>query len=250
MRFIIYTPTYRKSKGVMVLYRLQQILTCYGQNAIIINFGCRFNVNKDDVVVYPEIIHGNPLDGSNVVRYLLNKPGEICNGPKSFSKDEMIFAYHRDYSQYSNGKLLYMPGYESFFTNNRQKRDLNCYWVGKGNFTDHSLTKKCLEITYHWPSERRMLAALLNRTEILYTYDNYTALSAEALLCGCKVVGIKDCEVVDVMLRSGVTTQDGNTKKDYNEIVSTWEYDLTEQLKYFIKTCIKSVERNCCSDKN
>ncbi len=227
-----------------MLYRLQQILTCNGQNAIIINLGCQFNVKKEDVVVYPEIIHGNPLGGTIVVRYLLNIPGKLCDGPKSFDKNEMIVAYHRDLSGYSKGCLLHIPAYESFFRNKSQKRDLSCYWVGKGTFTDHPLTKNCLEITSQWPTERRMLAALLNRTEIFYTYDNYTALITEAILCGCKVVEVNDNRIVDRLLESGVTTQVGSTTRDVKEIVSTWEVDLTSQLKNFIKICENRVKNS------
>ena len=198
MRYIIVSPVYnRKSAGVKVLYELQKWLIKFGKEAIILNFNAPYPINDDDIVVYPEIVTGNPLNAKRVVRYILNEPGKL-GGDKEYDKDEILVAYDGELGRFSNNIVLRMPCVEDFFTNTHCERVIDCFWVGKGKFTPHPAVKNAIEITYAWPVKRKELAELLNRTKTFYTYDDRTALTLEAALCGCEIKEFKDGELIDI----------------------------------------------------
>jgi GT2 family glycosyltransferase len=201
MRYIIAAPPYsRRSAGIVVLYELQKWLIRLGKDAMILNFKVPYQIEEDDIVIYPEIVSGNPLKAKRVVRYILNEPGRIA-GDKDFDKSEILVAYDPYLARYSNGVFLTTPIVEDFFLNRGGVRNIDCLWIGKGKNTNHPITENCVEITYSWPAKRRELAELLNRTATLYSYDDRTMLLTEAALCGCKVVLIKDNELMDPNLQ-------------------------------------------------
>jgi hypothetical protein len=77
--FVIYAPPYdENSGGIVVLYQLHDLLIKLGFNSKI----CIWEEEKyllpfishNAVIVYPEIIDGNPLKAKSIVRWLLYKP--------------------------------------------------------------------------------------------------------------------------------------------------------------------------------
>ena len=200
MRYVIIAPTYnQRSAGIRVLQELQKWLIRFGKNAIIpnININSPYQIEDDDIVVYPEIIRGNPLKAKRVVRYILNVPGKL-GGDKQYDKDDILVTYDGVLCQLENTIHLQIPCVEEFFEDRGCQRIVDCYWIGKGKNTQHPIVKDAIEITYTWPEKRRALAELLNRTKTFYTYDDRTALILEAMLCGCEVKQIKNGEIIDV----------------------------------------------------
>jgi hypothetical protein len=54
---------------------------------------------REPVVVYPEVIVGNPRQGPFVVRYLLNRPGFLVPGAEqSFGKDDYFIDFAREHA--------------------------------------------------------------------------------------------------------------------------------------------------------
>lgn len=185
MKYVILSPPYRNSScGIRVLYELQKMLIRAGRDAIVVNHLC--NIEDDDIAVYPEGVHGNPLNAKTVIRYVLNTPSH------DYDKNEITVAYSMELARYSNGRILDIPLYESFFRNEGRERDINCVYVGKGAYQPHPDVDSAYEITSEAPKTRKELAWLLNRCRTFYTYDNLTALSMEAWLCGCECVLVKD----------------------------------------------------------
>jgi hypothetical protein len=200
MRYIIAAPSYNgKSAGIRVLYELQKWLVRFGKDAMILNWNAPYPVNEDDVVVYPEIISGNPLKGKRVVRYILNEPGKL-GGDKEYGGEDILVAYDEGLAQFVRNPddILRMPCVEDFFTNTHCERTIDCYWVGKGEFSPHHAVQHAVEINYQWPWRRRELAALLNRTRTLYSYDHRTALILEAALCGCEIKEVRGGQIVTI----------------------------------------------------
>ncbi len=195
MRYIIAAPSFsHKSAGIVVLYELQKWLVKYGKDAVILNFKAPFKPLDDDIVIYPEIVKGNPLKARKVVRYILNVPGKL-GGDTKYDENEILFAFDETLQEYSNGNVLRVPTFEEFFKDYGYERSIDCFWIGKGPFTQHPVTENCFEITYQWPPTRRELAELLNHTRTFYTYDDKTSLSTEAKMCGCEVKLIHDNKV-------------------------------------------------------
>lgn len=91
----IYSWNLNYHGGVKALHRLQHSLIAAGQNSIIINpleeqKPLRY-IEDDDIVIYPEIISGNPLQGKRVVRWLLNRPG-VCSTMPVYEKGDYLTA--------------------------------------------------------------------------------------------------------------------------------------------------------------
>lgn len=191
-RYIIYGPIWHhRSAGLRALYNLQKSLImkgydciyyCFGSDPVAIN-----EVTDDDVVIYPEIVKGNPLKANNVVRWLLNEPG-VCGGDGIYSETDMVF-FHMFRERYSNvtGLPLRINPYDTNLLRDLGlPREHNLIWVYKGAGKKR-IPLDGIEITINWPESKRELIDLLQRCKIFYTYDDASALNFEAKLCGCDV---------------------------------------------------------------
>lgn len=183
----IWAPEYdHTSAGIRALYELGKHLSSRGYDVVITQSN---PANDDDIVIYPEIIPGNPLEGKVVVRYVLCFPGTI-GGNIQYDPKEIVFTYSPLY--YLNAPVLTVPTIEeNIFYDYGLEREGGCFWVGKG-FKHPRIpeTEGMMEITREWPRTRAELALFLNHKKTFYTYDAFTALAVEAEKCGCEVVVI------------------------------------------------------------
>ncbi len=222
-RFVIFAPFYRhNSAGIRVLYDLQKWLILAGYDAIIIAGITGYAVEQfaDDIVIYPEVVVGNPLRSKRVVRYILNVPGKI-GGTKEYAPHELKIAYNEPLAVHAEGRVLNVPTIEPYYCTTDQPKSKLAVYVGKG--TDLKLhPEECIYITRDFPSTRRGVAKLLQQVSTFYTYDNFTAIAAEALLCGCKVKVIqKDGEMADLpnSILSSVTTSIKDFKAQLHDFI-------------------------------
>jgi hypothetical protein len=200
--YLIWAPPYQhNSGGIRALHRLCHLLNERGQQAYVATKGnpewkelpLPFDgCDARAIVVYPEIVNGNPWNAENRVRWVLNKPGFI-GGPGHYDPDELVFAWSTDYVHVPADRLLTVDTIEwdLFNADLRTRRDADRFWTDKGankGIPSCPVTAGLEQITYEWPAERAELAALLKRTRILYTYDDRSQLNWEAMLCGCRVV--------------------------------------------------------------
>lgn len=198
-----------KSQGVRVLHELCRLINKAGYEAYMnckktekgvpTLWGEESKLRKmtidGAIAVYPEINRRNYLWSKNPVGWLLNK------GSFDFEKEGLIFTFSREHGEQ---ELLTILIAEDYFKNDKQyKRKYNAVYVGKGredNRTE-SITDKYI-FSYLEPTERKKTAEILKRSKVLYTYDSRTALSSEAIMCGCPVI----------LLENG-----DNTLKDHKE---------------------------------
>ena len=199
-RYVIYAPFYRhNSAGIRVMYDLQKWLILAGYDAIVIAAinGYTTEQFSEDIVIYPEVVTGNPLRAKRVVRYVLNVPGKL-GGTKHYAPHELLVAYNDLLAEHADGRVLNVPTIESFFCKTDAPKTKSAVYVGKGKDLGLHPTE-CVYFTRDFPSTRRGVAALLKQVSTLYTYDNFTAIAAEALLCGCEVKVIQqDGEITDL----------------------------------------------------
>ena len=225
--YIIVAPSYdHKSAGIRALYNLKNYLFYRGYEVEITQRGTAPN---NAIVIYPEIVIGNPLNAKTVVRYLLCFPGAI-GGDGKFADTDLLFTYSSVYSPGS--PVLTIPVIGDFFRNEGRPRKGNCFWVGKGkNIPRIPETDGLIEVTYDWPKTRKGLATFLNTIDTFYSYDAFSALNAEAELCGCKVVIIP-----------GAT----NTVSYKDQIA-----DFESQLDFFISSTQQEADKRCaCVARN
>ncbi|WP_046158381.1 hypothetical protein [Chromobacterium vaccinii] len=212
------------------------------------------------IVVYPEVVHGNPLNASAVVRYILNHPG-LLGGPKDYPSSDMLVFWHQDYvdfAKYSDPSYVFIPSIDTGIFNNDDNhhdadRHLTLVYPGRYKHAEREfpeLFKDSTVITYDWPQSHEELAALLRQGKVVYTFAN-SAIISEALLCGCPVV-IKETvyskkpeERAGVALGlalPGVTFEDtpeaiaaAHAKAlEYQQVYHQYQLDLLNQLEIFI----------------
>jgi hypothetical protein len=142
------------------------------------------------IAVYPEIIRGNPFGAKHVVRWALNVPGYLA-GEARYDPSDVVFTWDRKYLDLPDDRILKVNIFEDFIVNKGLDRQGDCFWMGKGSKRGCVVGPEVSgmeEITGAYPKSREELIELLNRKNCLYTYDDCTSLSYEALLCGCRVI--------------------------------------------------------------
>lgn len=200
-KYIIYAPAYSKNNGVRALYRLHDQLRTQGCEAYIFCLGEHIgdyhylekissHMRGNDIVVYPEITVGNPLQFKRVVRWVLFYPGEN-GGTRTYHSSEMIFTWIPNY--YAAPELRFpMLDSSLFFDANRPKTQ-DCYFIHKGGkWKDIKEIDGLLEINMQFPPMRKHLAELLQTTGTLYSFDRHSILNLEAKVCGARVRMVTD----------------------------------------------------------
>ncbi|HEC26263.1 MAG TPA: WavQ [Gammaproteobacteria bacterium] len=142
---------------------------------------------NNDIVVYPEIIVGNPLGAENVVRWLLHEPGYF-SGDFLFGKNDLFFYYQKAFLKETDIrniggelKIIYMQ--DVYRKRNVHERSGTCYILRKGKDRDivHDLNDSVLIDGL----PHAEIAEIFNRSEMCISYDMYTMYSRYAAACGC-----------------------------------------------------------------
>lgn len=195
---MICAPGFSGSAGNRVLYMLRDVLRERGFDARVYNWNqsqdtditfseITEDMQREAIVVYPEIIIGNPLGFHRVVRWVLNVPGAL-GGSTSYHLSEMIFTWS---SAYLAGVPLLRfdtVDHSLFYKDPNQVKDVICTFVyKKGKFRDIPEDEGAIQISRTWPTSRAKLAELLRRTRVLYSYDDNSSLLEEAYASGAQV---------------------------------------------------------------
>jgi len=167
-------------------------------------------VDAQTVVIYPEIIKDNPLEGAHVVRWLLRPNREPWPG-------ELVMAWQDNYTVDYDG-VLYVPIIDRRFFN-RINSGNRAGSVGYRAGPD-------VQITEDWPTNWNMLSDLFKHAQVFYCGDPLTALAGEAALCGCPVV-----------MTNGDEGQIKATSADFERDYDEYEAKCPALLDAFVKLC-------------
>ncbi len=211
--YYIYSYDYRRnSAGVRALHMLCDALNRAGHESYVVARNISPNLLtpmlSDEViayhkaqgikpiVVYPEVIDGNPLNGETVVRYLLNKPG-FLKGTGEYEDSDLLFAFKEALLQpgMPRDRVLYLPviDLEVFkLSDDPGKREPGrvCFYQGRegtARIDPALLPEGAIEITPTFPSSWEGLADIFQRCEYFYCAEA-SSLGGEAVLCGCLTV--------------------------------------------------------------
>lgn len=171
--YTIWSPPYAHyCGGIRALHRLAAELD---QRGATVNIG--YPVTGSEIVVYPEIVKDNPYGSTRIVRWLLNK-AEVPG-------DGLTFAWASGMQHPLLTVDIIEP--DLFYPRTGQRQGA-AFWVHKGELDPMVIPPGSVQITHGWPATRSQLAALLGSVEYLISFDPFTAMVPEALLCGTPVL--------------------------------------------------------------
>lgn len=148
------------------------------------------NLAADSIVVYPELVRGNPLKAQHVVRWLLYKPGLLH--PFDFGPDEMFFRVGQitDMPEITGGApdLLMWKINPVYRNEGRPDRRGVCFMVRKGKDKPRIPETQAPDAIPMDGLSHAEMNEIFNRCETFYSYDEATMYSQYAAICGCTSV--------------------------------------------------------------
>jgi hypothetical protein len=146
-------------------------------------------INKEDIVIYPEVVLTNPLNASKIVRFFGNRELYIKSAP--ILKDVPYFSIaHSRLTHPDPDHILFFaeidPNFLSLEVTPLNSRTIDLTYVGKGSLYLKSteIIGESVGLGRQWPQSKRELAYLLRRTRLFYTYDIFSNINVEAVLSG------------------------------------------------------------------
>lgn len=228
LTFLITSPGYAEQcGGIVVLHKLAQLLAEFGEEVYLLTTNIdptstpkytwirsintlptTGDIELDEeekettVVIYPEIIDGNPLKAKHVVRWLLSSTN--FNTPRTYDYNDSVWGLHKGYTAGTSirpdGSPVKMDGVLhivsidfELFRNRHESRMPNsqCYALRKAGELDvkliHQADALCID-QYERKGGHQFLADVFNKYETFLCYDNNTFLGVIATLCGCKTI--------------------------------------------------------------
>lgn len=161
---------YHASGGIRALHVLRDELRSRGLQAEVTHE--HPEPIAGEIMLYPEIIPGNPRESPHYVRWLLNE---------GYFPDEHVWGWRAGLGA---DRLLTVNIIEDFWRDRGLRRRGVAYWIGKGeaNFDPTVLPEGAREISRsNWP-DREELAEYVAGLELLITFDPFTAVIEEAVM--------------------------------------------------------------------
>lgn len=263
--YVISTPPYlRTSAGVKGLHLLCHCLNTLGHESYVTSDVTNPNlftpvVSNDlldawhergitPIVVYPEVIPGNPYGASCVVRYLLNYPG-LLGGDSEFNAGEFYVSYAKGMNPWTKPEeelVLHIPLADNTVfhpSGDNTVRSGTCYYAAKYKDFHHAktfpITDNSVEITREKPGSQEPpeIAELFRKSKYFYAYEN-TTLSVEARLCGCPVILLPNEYFTKVIAREEIGMDGMAWGTDESEIKRA-----EETLPKFLEDYAKTLEK-------
>jgi len=227
-KIIITAPSYNPSiGGAIVLHKLCHILNELGYDAYLFPtlklngtldwfyLNDSYNTKiadsidpKNDIIVYPEIEFGNPFEGRNVVRYILNThhlSEEGATAPTWGENDYWLYFHSLFYDKIKDPNFLHIidTKLDTYKDYGLDRSIESCFTYRKKSHEKDSLNlihpPNSLEIGYNTPDHE--LIKIFNSCKRFYSYDTETYLNVLAAQCGCEsvVVPYKDITKEDII---------------------------------------------------
>jgi len=197
-------------------------------------------LDQNCVVIYSEIVSGNPLNAKNVVRWLLHKPG-FLTGEINYGINDLIFFFQSNFNDPTlnpnNDNYLNVVWIRDdiYKKTNFSERNGTCYLIRKGK------NKKMIHdvessILLDGKSHNE-IANIMNKCEYFISYDINTMYTAYGVLCGCKTI---------VVPEEGITKEQRQPRKELRSGIAYGFDDLeeAEKTKHLLYDVIKQQEKD------
>lgn len=144
------------------------------------------------IVIYPEITYGNPLNAKNVVRWFLHQPGYFTN-QINFGVNELHYKFGSMIKDFNHclstlsDKFLTITYYPlEYYNMDGAINKTGCchlFRKGKDKATCHPDDSIQLDGLSH-----QQISKIFKESKRFISYDDYTAYSYFAVLCGCESI--------------------------------------------------------------
>ena len=196
----IYSPSSDKnSGGISALYNLYNFLNdkAINFNIHIFNYDIYQNISKiklndTDIVIYPEIIEGNPLNAKHVIRFILFslELNNRNNIQQTWNETDYIIQWLKWDKNISKYIQIYLPFIDLDYKNiNLERIDGTCCLIKKGEFFYNifDMINEINEKKYIFLDNlnKEQIINKFNTCKYFYTYDPVTAYILYAIICGC-----------------------------------------------------------------
>ena len=172
-QYTIWTPEWsHMSGGIRALHQLKKELIKRGMKASFYNE----SRHPNELMIYPEIVRGNPCDAKRWVKWLLN----TANFPH-----EECWAWEIGMG---NHPLLTVNIIEMDLWVPRKKTNKIAYWVGKGHINENYIPENGIEITRYNFLDRKELAKFISELDYLISFDPFSGINLEATLVNTPVL--------------------------------------------------------------
>ena len=264
-KIIIYTPALDIScGGIVALHNLAKIINeinhpkFYAKiliynNLRYENIFCNYfedfmQINDNSIIIYPECITKNPLNGKNIVRWILLELGIEMphNHYINFGSNDIIYHWEPKYTD--NKKILRLHWLNPVFFNKNIERNKICFLIKKGRLIHNNINilhpLGSIDIE-NLPLYK--IANIFNESTYFFCYDPKTMYIIYAILCGCipviypienkskeeyikSSILYKDNKIYDKGIAYGISTEEisyaNNTKNlAKEELLSLFESD-------------------------
>ncbi len=182
---------------------------------------------KNAIIIYPEIVSGNPLCAENIVRWFLNKPG-VFTGQVNYGENELYFFYQEAFNDESinpNRDNLLQTSFlrdDIYKKKNFGHRTGSCYILRKGHNRklEHDISNSIIIDNL----SHENIVEVFNTVEICISYDLYTMYSHYAALCGCISI---------VVPEKGLSKEEWQSTHEFNKYGIAYGF---EDIEHAIKT--------------
>lgn len=219
-KYLIYMDGFDPaSGGVVALHKLCHDLRELGEDAYITSAHTHERLNapfmkdaiddwNDWIVIYPEIIHGNPANAKHVVRWILNSPGK-CGGTKegfynNLKPEDLVFKYSPFFDCEASVRGMLRTSFIDYecFQNRSLERDIDsCFFVNKGGMPNQCHESSSMNFS-PFRGDWDKASNILNRCRKFICYDNECFWVTLAALCGCPSVVIPNTNLAGDEWRS------------------------------------------------
>lgn len=201
-QFIIDKNNFFKTLIVFLKFEIKALFKGYKTNSSlntpIMNPQKKPKISDDTIVIYSELVLGNPLKAKNVVRWLLHQPG-FHTGKVMYNPGELLFKFNSAIDDFNYPgsktstqelKVIHYPleHYNLEELPAKKKGVAYCIRKGKHKKLVHDLSSSTLIDNL----SHKEVAKVFKKSKQFISYDTYTAYSIFAVLCGCESIVIPD----------------------------------------------------------
>ncbi len=157
-------------------------------------------ITDNDIVIYPDMVIGNPLGANKVVRYLMAKDYILNGHATEYGQHDYLMAYSKAVDHKLPQYMVLLPELLNLKKYQQAKTKTLLIYYGKCRISlePKKIREICQDfdevkiITRLHPSEKEILYEEVAKAALLISFDPLTALNYEANLVGTPVLLLDD----------------------------------------------------------